>query len=70
MDKRSEKLLENLLKTEAFNDFLSSLAIVTHRMAFEPWLGKTESKQWLKVTDRILKLKDWCAEFGPGSGAK
>ncbi len=70
MDKRSETLLEGLLETHEFDDFLSGLAVVIHRRAFKPEFAKNESKQWLKVTDRILKLKEWCAEFGPGSGVK
>ena len=70
MDKHSENLLERLLENHEFEDFLSTLAVVIHHHALKPEFTKTECKQWLKVTDRILKLKEWCAEFGPGSDVK
>jgi hypothetical protein len=69
MDVRSKRLLACLIETENFNAILSEMAVITALKA-EYFRDKSEAKQWAKVSDKLIKLRDWSQLYGPGSGCK
>jgi hypothetical protein len=70
MDDRSRNLLECLVDTESFDAVLTTLAVIAHEKAEYPDVDKYEAKQWSRASERLVRLRDWCAEFGPGSGCR
>jgi hypothetical protein len=70
MDDRSRNLLECLVDTESFDAVLTTLAVIAHEKAEHPNVNKYEAKLWSRASDRLVKLRDWCAEFGPGSDCR
>jgi hypothetical protein len=70
MDDRSRRLLECLVDTESFDDVLITLADIARAKAEDPSANKHEQKQWRKANDRLGMLRDWCAQFGPGSNCR
>jgi hypothetical protein len=70
MDDRSRRRLECVLDTESFDDVLIALAGITHAKSEDRAAEKYEQKQWRKASDRLVMLRDWCAQFGPGSGCR
>jgi hypothetical protein len=69
MEAGSIRLLACLIETENFNAILSEMAAITAQKA-EYFKDKSEAKQWAKVSDKLLKLRDWSQLCGPGSGCK
>jgi hypothetical protein len=69
MEARSKRLLACLIDTEDFNAILAEMAVITAGKAGY-FANKSEARQWAKVSDRLLKLRDWCQLCGPGSGCK
>jgi hypothetical protein len=69
MEVCSKRLLARLIDTENFNAILSEMAIITAEKAVY-FKDKSEAKQWAKVSDKLIKLHDWCQLYGPGSGCK
>jgi hypothetical protein len=70
MDDRSRRFLECLVDSESFDDLLITLVDITHAKADDPAAKKHEQKQWRKASDRLVVLRDWCAQFGPGSDCR
>ena len=70
MDDRSRRLLECVLDNESFDDVLITLACIAHAKSENPAADKYEQKQWRKASDRLVMLREWCAQFGPGSGCR
>ena len=64
------RLLECLVDTESFDDVLITLADIARAKAVDPAANKHEQKQWRKANDRLVMLRDWCAQFGPGSDCR
>jgi len=69
MEVGSNLLLERPIATESFNAILSEMAVITALKA-EYFKDKAEAKQWTKVSDRLVQLRDWSQLYGPGSGCK
>jgi hypothetical protein len=69
MEARSKCLLECLIDTEDLNAILTEMAVITAAKAGY-FANKSEARQWAKVSDRLLKLRDWCQLYGPGSECK
>jgi hypothetical protein len=69
MEVCSERLLACLIDTENFNAILGEIAAIAAGKA-EYFKDKPEAKQWAKVSDRMVKLRDWSQLYGPGSGCK
>ena len=69
MEVGSKLLLARLIDTECFNAILSEMAVITALKA-EYFGDKSEAKQWAKVSDKLIKLRDWSQLYGPGSGCK
>jgi hypothetical protein len=69
MEVGSKLELARLIDTENFNSILSEMAVITALKAV--YFGeKSEAKQWAKISDKLLKLRDWSQLYGPGSGCK
>jgi hypothetical protein len=69
MEVCSKRLLACLIDTENFNAILSEMAIITAGKAAY-FKDKSEAKQWARVSDGLVKLRDWSQLCGPGSGCK
>jgi hypothetical protein len=69
MEAGSKRLLACLIETENFNAILGEMAAITGGKA-EYFKDKAEAKQWAKVSDKLLKLREWSQLYGPGSGCK
>jgi hypothetical protein len=69
MEVGSKLVLARLIDTENFDAILSEMAVITALKA-EYFKDKSEAKQWTKVSDKLLKLRDWCQLYGPGSGCR
>jgi hypothetical protein len=69
MEVRSKGLLECLINTENFDAILGEMAVITAAKAGY-FSDKSEAKQWARVSDKLLKLRDWSLLFGPGSGCR
>lgn len=70
MDASSKNILACLVATEHFDDILTNLAVLAYGKSELPDLPKHERKQWRKVSDRLIKLRDWSFHFGPGSDCR
>jgi hypothetical protein len=69
MEGRSKHLLAGLIDTENFNAILTAMAVIAAEKA-QYFTDKSEAKQWARVSDKLLKLRDWSLLHGPGSGCK
>ena len=67
MSKNTEYILEGLADSEGLNGVLASLIAVAERKAKSKCGDKVSANQWSRITRRLKELREWCAEFGPGS---
>jgi len=68
METRHQNLLAAILEAEGLDKTLTALAVIASGKV--PSTHKMEAKQWARASERIVKLRDWCALYGPGSGCK
>ena len=67
MSKSTEYILESLADSEGLNGVLASLIAVAERKAKSKYGDKVSANQWSRTIRRLKELREWCAEFGPGS---
>ena len=70
MDQRSKNMIAFIVEGEGFDRVLAELIVITYNKSKEAGVKKSEAKQWRKASDRLVKLRDWCDQFGPGSDCK
>jgi hypothetical protein len=70
MDDRSRRGLECLVDCASFDDVLAALAEITRAKSENLASEKYEQKQWRKAGERLVMLREWCAQFGPGSNCR
>ncbi len=67
---RTQYLLECLVESESLDGLLCALIAIAERNAESPDSDKLAAKQWNRTLRRLRELREWCAEFGPGSDCR
>ena len=66
----TEYLLESLIHDESLDGVLTSLIVIAEKKAQSRHSNKVTVHQWSRAARRLKELRDWCAEFGPGSDCR
>ncbi len=67
---RTQYLLECLVESENLDGLLSALVAIAEKNARSPYSDKLAARQWTRTLRRLRELREWCVEFGPGSGCR
>jgi hypothetical protein len=65
-----EYLLESLVEGESLDGVLTSLIVIAEKKAQSRYSNKVTVHQWSRAARRLKELREWCAEFGPGSDCR
>jgi len=66
----TEYLLESLVNGESLDRVLASLIVIAEKRAQSQYSNKVTVNQWSRAARRLKELREWCAEFGPGSDCR
>ncbi len=64
---RIEYILESLVDGESLDSLITSLIAIAEKKAQSRYSNKVAVNQWSRTARRLKELREWCAEFGPGS---
>ena len=67
---RAEYVLECLVERESLDGVLATLIAIAEKKAKTNANDKRTAAQWNRSLRRLIELRAWCAEFGPGSGCR
>jgi hypothetical protein len=70
MDARSKNLLVCLLSKGTLDEVLTQIVVICFDKSEDPAFQKFEQRQWRKASDRLVKVRDWCSQYGPGSNCR
>ena len=62
--------VECLIESESLDGVLARLISIAEKKAKDRHSDRLTAAQWRRATRRLIELRAWCAEFGPGSGCR
>lgn len=67
---RQRDVLECLVDSESLDGVLVRLIAIAEKKAQSRHENRLTATQWTRAMRRLIELRAWCAEFGPGSGCR
>jgi len=67
---RQRDVLECLVDSESLDGVLVRLIAIAEKKAQSRHENRLTATQWTRARRRLIELRSWCAEFGPGSGCR